>query len=405
MPKFSYKAVTATGKTRSGVLESASVQQASELLKEQGLWIMSLVDHNDSWLTKDLNLSIGTAKVKLEHFTIFCRQLATMYKAGISLLDSVVMLSDLTPAKSFRKVLGEVADAMRNGSQFSAAVALHPKIFGPVFVNMVRAGEVGGNLDGMLERLAVFYEKEHNTRQKVKSAMVYPAFMAVLMVVVVIFMMIVVIPQFVSSFAAMNIELPLATRIVISMSEFVQRYWYIFPLIFVLPKLVTTLIRQSASGREILDTIKLKIPVFGRLWHKQAIARFSRTFSSLFAAAIPLLESLTLVSQVVANEAIGNVILKLRDDIMRGESMSAPLSRSKLFPKMVVQMVTVGEQTGSLDTTLEKVADFYEADVDATADRLKALLEPIMILVIAGVVGVIVLAIMSPSFKMMQEMI
>jgi type IV pilus assembly protein PilC len=405
MPKFSYKAVTATGKTRSGVLESASVQQASEQLKEQGLWIMSLVDHNDSWLTKDFNISIGTAKVKLEHFTIFCRQLATMYKAGISLLDSVVMLSDLTPAKSFRKVLSEVADAMRNGSQFSAAVSLHPKIFGPVFVNMVRAGEVGGNLDGMLERLAVFYEKEHNTRQKVKSAMVYPAFMAVLMVVVVIFMMIVVIPQFVSSFAAMNIELPLATRIVISMSEFVQKYWYIFPLIFVLPKLVTTLIRQSDSGREILDTLKLKIPVFGKLWHKQAIARFSRTFSSLFAAAIPLLESLTLVSQVVANEAIGNVILKLRDDIMRGESMSAPLSRSKLFPKMVVQMVTVGEQTGSLDTTLEKVADFYEADVDATADRLKALLEPIMILVIAGVVGVIVLAIMSPSFKMMQEMI
>lgn len=405
MPKFSYKAVTTTGKTRSGVLESASVQQASEQLKEQGLWIMSLVDHNDSWLTKDFNLSIGTTKVKLEHFTIFCRQLATMYKAGISLLDSVVMLSDLTPAKSFRKVLSEVADVMRNGSQFSAAVSLHPKIFGPVFVNMVRAGEVGGNLDGMLERLAVFYEKEHNTRQKVKSAMVYPAFMAVLMVVVVIFMMIVVIPQFVSSFAAMNIELPLATRIVISMSEFVRGYWYIFPLIFILPKLVTTLIRQSASGREILDRIKLKIPVFGKLWHKQAIARFSRTFSSLFAAAIPLLESLTLVSQVVANEAIGNVILKLRDDIMRGESMSAPLSRSKLFPKMVVQMVTVGEQTGSLDTTLEKVADFYEADVDATADRLKALLEPIMILVIAGVVGVIVLAVMSPSFKMMQEMI
>jgi type IV pilus assembly protein PilC len=301
-------------------------------------------------------------------------------------------------------VLADIAEEMKDGAQFSQACSQHPKIFGPIFVNMVRAGEVGGNLDSMLERLAVFFEKEHNTRQKVKSALVYPTIMAVVMVFVVTFLMIFVIPKFVDSFSSMNIELPLPTRIVIAISDFIQRFWYLIPVVLLLPKLATTLIRKSEAGRERLDYIKLKVPVFGKLWHKQAIARFTRTFSSLFAAAIPLMEGLTLVSQVVANEAIGRVILNLREDIMKGESMSEPLRRNKLFPPMVVEMIAVGEQTGALDVMLDKVADFYEADVDAMADRLKALLEPLMILAMAGIVGVIVLAVMTPSFKMIQDM-
>ncbi|WP_438434478.1 type II secretion system F family protein [Gorillibacterium sp. sgz500922] len=404
MPKYHYKAITAAGHSSTGTLEAQTLSQASEQLRSQGLWIMSLKDQNDSMLTRDFNISLGGDKVKLEHFTVFCRQLATMYKSGVSLVDSVHLLSEHAPTKPFRKVLAEIAEEMKDGTQFSDAAAKHPKIFGPIFVNMVKAGEAGGNLDAMLERLAVFFEKEHNTRQKVKSAMVYPTIMAVVMVVVVTFMMIFVIPKFVDSFASMNIELPLPTRIVMHVSEFMQSYWYVVFLIILAPKLTLALIRKSETGRERLDFIKLKVPVFGKLWHKQAIARFSRTFSSLFAAAVPLMEGLTLVSQVVANEAIGKVLHKLREDIMRGESMSGPLRRNKLFPPMVVEMIAVGEQTGALDIMLEKIADFYEADVDAMADRLKSLLEPLMILLLASVVGVIVLAVMTPTFKLMQEM-
>ncbi|WP_058301309.1 type II secretion system F family protein [Gorillibacterium timonense] len=404
MPKYRYKAVTSAGKPSAGILESATLQQASEELRSQGLWIMSLKDQEDSLLTRDINVSLGGDKVKLEHFTVFCRQLATMYKSGVSLVESVRLLSEHAPTKPFRKVLAEVAEEMKDGAQFSDAAARHPKTFGPIFVNMVKAGEAGGNLDAMLERLAIFYEKEHNTKQKVKSAMVYPTIMAVVMVLVVTFMMIFVIPKFVDSFASMNVELPLPTRIVIAVSDFMQRFWYLVIAGLFVPKGILTLIRKSETGRERLDYIKLQVPVFGKLWHKQAIARFSRTFSSLFAAAIPLMEGLTLVSQVVANEAIGKVILKLREDIMKGESMSEPLRRNKLFPPMVVEMIAVGEQTGSLDSMLDKVADFYEADVDAMADRLKSLLEPLMILIIAGIVGIIVLAVMTPTFKMIQEM-
>ncbi|MEO3945474.1 type II secretion system F family protein [Gorillibacterium sp. CAU 1737] len=404
MPKYIYKAVTASGKAANGVLESPSLQQAAEQLRGQGLWLTSLNDQADSLLTRELEFSFGGQKVNLEHFTVFCRQLATMYKSGVSLVDAMRLLSEHAPTKPFRQVLGSMAEKMKDGAQFSEAAAEYPRIFGPIFVNMVKAGEAGGNLDGMLERLAVFYEKEHNTRQKVKSAMVYPMIMGVVMVLVVTFMMIFVIPRFVASFASMNVELPLPTRMVIAVSEFLQRYGLVvLPCLF-LPKGMSLLIRRSEAGRERLDAWKLRIPVFGTLWHKQALARFSRTFSSLFAAAIPLLETLTLVSQVVANEAIGSVIRKLREDIMKGESMSEPLRRSRLFPPMVVEMMAVGEQTGSLDSMLDKVADFYEADVDAMADRLKSLLEPLMILIIAGVVGIIVLAVMTPTFKMMQEM-
>lgn len=404
MPKFSYKAYDAAGNASSGVLEAATELQVAQMLKERGLWITKLINHEQSFLRRDLDITIGGQKVKLEPFTVFCRQLAVMYRAGIRLVDAVSMLSEHASSKVLRTVLADVAVQLREGKQFSAAAAAHPSVFGPIFISMVKAGESGGMLDVMLERLAVYFEKESKTKKKVQSALVYPVLMSIVMVGVIFFMMIFVIPKFVQSFQDMGVELPLATRIVIGASDFISGYWYVVLAAMFVPKLVTTLVKRAAGGKAWLDYLKLKIPVFGLLWHKQAMARFSRTLASLIGAGVPIMDGLTLVSQVVSNAAIGSVIERQRDGVMKGEPLSEPLRRSKLFPPMLVQMLSVGEQTGAMDDLLNKVADFYEDDVDAMADRLKSLLEPLMILVIAGVVGVIVLAVMTPTFKLMQEM-
>lgn len=402
MAKYRYRAVDGAGKRRRGVVEASTEQQALEQLSDQRLWVSQLTDLSRSLLYREIEL--GGPKVKTEHFTVFCRQLATMYRSGISLVESVRVLSEQSPGKPFRKILADVTAEMQGGAAFSVAVAAHPKVFTPVFVNMVRAGEAGGNLDEMLERLAVFFEKERATREKVKSAMVYPIIMLIIMTLVVTFMMLFVIPRYVESFAMMDIELPLPTVIVMRASDWMQSYWYVALALLALPAPLLRLIRRSERASRQLDYWKLRLPVFGKLWHKQAIARFSRTFSSLYVAAIPILHSLSIVSHVVGNAAIGKVIADIREEVRSGNSIADPLERTWLFPPMVVQMISVGERSGSLDTMLEKVADFYEADVDALADRLKVLLEPLMIVALTGVVGLIVLAVLMPSFKLMQSM-
>lgn len=401
MPKFRYKAVTSSGKKSIGILEANNMQRARETLSDKGLWVTEILNTNETTLYKDI--SFGGPRVKMDQFTVFCRQLATMYRAGVSLVESIQILSEQTASKTLSKLLIAIAEEMRAGKQFSDSVSAYPTVFTPVFVSMVQAGEAAGNLDLMLERLAVFFEKERNTREKVKSAMVYPTVMLVMMVVVVIFMMIFVIPQYALSFEGMGIELPLPTRIVMAVSEFTQSYWYVVIALLFVPSLLWKLARRTQVGRQRVDYLLLKIPVFGSLWHKQAIARFSRTFSSLIAAAIPLMQGLTIVSNVVGNEAIGKVISDIREKVLSGETMSEPLKQSKLFPPMVVQMLAIGERSGATESMLDKVADFYEADVDQMADRLKALLEPLMIVLLTGVVGVIVMAVMMPTFKMMQS--
>lgn len=400
MAKFKYRAYDQAGRLNKGLIEAPTFQLALEDLRSQELYIVKLFDQGTSLLYRDLNM--GGPKVKTEHFTVFCRQLATMYKSGIGMMESIKILSEQTASKPFRKVLDAVAEDMRTGTQFSTAVAAYPTVFTTVFVNMIRAGEASGNLDEMLERLAVFFEKEHYTKEKVKSAMVYPAIMGVVTVMVVIFMMIFVIPNYVANFEALGIELPLPTVIVMEISNFIQNFWYIVLLLLFVPSLLIYLIKKHPQGQYMLDYMNLKVPVFGKLRHKQAIARFSRTFSSLFSAAIPMLQTLTIVSHVVGNEVIGKLIAESREGVRGGQALADPFQNSWLFPEMVVQMISIGERSGNLDGMLEKVADFYEADVDTMADRLKSLLEPIMILLLAGIVGGIVLAVLMPTFAMME---
>jgi type IV pilus assembly protein PilC len=402
LPKFLYKAVDDHGRYSKGTLEAQTFQQAMEELKGKGLWILDLIDQSKSILHKEIKFG-GGPRVKTEHFTVFCRQLATLYRSGVNMVESIRILSEQTQSKVFKKILLEVADEMQAGTQLSVATAKYPTVFTTVFVSMIRAGEASGNLDEMLDRLAVFFEKEHYTKEKVKSAMIYPIVMGIITVMVVTLMMTFVIPRFVSNFQAMGIELPLPTRIVIAISEWLQVYWYTIPLFILTPRLIISTMKKTPKGLYYWDFFRLKIPVFGLLAHKQSIARFSRTFSSLYAAAIPMLQAMTIVSNVVGNEVIGRLILESREGLRNGSPIAEPFKKSWIFPPMVVQMLAIGEKTGSLDSMLEKVADYYEADVDAMADRLKALLEPLMIVFLSCVVGGIVLAIMLPTFKLMEN--
>jgi type IV pilus assembly protein PilC len=399
VPKFRYKAVDDNGHYFKGVLEAPSFQSATDELKGKGLWILDCFDQGKSILYREI--SFGGPKVKTEHFTVFCRQLSTLYKSGVNMVESVRILSEQTESKVFKKILKEVADEMQRGTQLSIASSQFPTVFSTVFVNMIRAGEASGNLDEMLDRLAVFYEKEYYTKEKVKSAMIYPIIMGVVTIAVVTLMMTFVIPKYVENFKAMGLELPLPTRIVIKMSDLLKAYWFFMPIFVIAPSLIINAMKRTKKGNYYWDYIRLKIPVFGKLAHKQSIARFSRTFSSLFAAAIPMLQAMTIVSNVVGNEVIGKLILESREGLRSGRSIADPFKDSWLFPPMVVQMLAIGEKTGALDSMLEKVADFYEADVDTMADRLKSLLEPLMILLLSGIVGGIVLAVMLPTFKLM----
>jgi type IV pilus assembly protein PilC len=402
MAKFKYQTVDNYGNYEKGIVEAQTFQLAMDELKSDKVWILQLLEQGKSLLTRELNF--GGPKVKTEHFTVFCRQLSTMYRAGVNLVEAVVVLGEQTESKPFKKVLREVAGEMQRGTQFSVAAAMYPTVFSAIFINMIVAGEASGNLDEMLNRLATFFEKEYNTREKVKSAMVYPMIMGVVTIMVVTLMMTFVIPRFVANFEAMGIELPLPTRIVIHISDLMKSYWYLVPFILILPNLIIRTMKKTPKGLYIWDYIRLKIPVFGKLSHKQSIARFSRTFSSLYGAAIPMLQTMTIVSSVVNNEVIAKLILQSREGVKGGQSIAEPFRDSWLFPPMVVQMLAIGEKSGALDTMLEKVADFYESDVDSMSDRLKSLLEPLMILGLSGIVGGIVLAVMLPTFKMMQNL-
>lgn len=406
MSRYKYEAIDHNGKSYRGALQAPSLEDATELIAQRGLWIHQL-EQDDRWmdklkkiLTKEL---FGGPRIGRQHFMLFCRQLATLYQAGVPLATAVSTLAEQTDSKPFKKILAEVAHHMNNGFQFSEAVAHFPKVFPTIFISMAEAGEESGKLDVMLNRMAVFYEKEHYTREKIKTALAYPSFLAIMTVVVVIALMIFVIPQFTSNFAEMNMVLPLPTRIVIAVSDVMIQLWYLIPILFVLLGVAIFRFKKHPQGMFYWDSLKLKVPVFGKLWRNQILARFSRTFSSLYVSGVPMLEMLKIVANVVDNEVVRRLIGEARDRLRNGFSMSEPFARHRLFPPMVVQMLILGENSGSLESVMEKIADYYEAEVDSMSDRIKSLLEPIMLLVLAGVVGVIVMAIMLPSFSMINQ--
>lgn len=399
MAKFKYNGRDRRGKTE-GTVTADSRREAMLKLKEEGIRVIEMVEVPESLMSKDL--SFGNP-VKLQDFVIYLRQFATLLKAGVTVVDSTLILAEQTESKGLKKALIAVEQELREGNPYSEAISKHKKIFNSMFINMVKAGEASGNIDETLEKLADDFEKQHDTRQKVVSALTYPAVIGIIAIFAVIFLLVTVVPTFVDMFADLGGELPGITKFVLAASDFVQSFWWGMLLIVIGIVLALTYVKKNKKTKYYLDYFLLKMPVFGNLLQKAALARMMRTLSSLFSSSVPILQSMSIVEKVIENEVLSKVIRESRDSLEKGRSMTEPMADHWAFPPLVTQMISIGEGTGALDTMLSKIAEFYEKEVDNGTDRLKSLIEPIMIVLLAGVVGVIVLSIMMPMFSMFDQ--
>jgi type IV pilus assembly protein PilC len=399
MARFSYQGRDKNGR-KSGKITSNSRREALGKLRESGIRVIEIQEIPENIFTKDIQ--IGNP-VKLQDFVIFIRQFATLLKAGVTVVESVNILSNQTESKPLKRTLLEVEADLREGNPLSTATAKHKRIFSTLFTSMIKAGEAGGNLDETLERLAVHFEKQHRTKQKIVSALAYPITVGIIALVVVAFLLVAVVPTFVDMFADFGAELPVITKFVLNASEFMQKMWWLILLFLIGLFIAFQTLKKQKKNRYYIDYISLKIPVFGTLLQKAALARMTRTLSSLFSSTVPILQALSIVENVVENEVITRVLRQSRESLEKGQSLTAPMKNHWAFPPIITQMIAIGEETGALDEMLGKVADFYEDEVESSTDRLKSLIEPLMIVLLAGVVGTIVAAILIPMFDIFNH--
>jgi type IV pilus assembly protein PilC len=399
MARFKYTGRDIKG-NRNGTLQAGSKREAVQLLREEGIRVIEINEIEESLLTKDI--SIGNP-VKLHHLVVYLRQFSTLLKAGVSVVDSTQILSEQTDSKALKKVLLDIEQELREGNPLSSATAKHPKVFSPMFINMVKAGEVGGNLDETLDRLAIHFEKQHHTRQKISAALAYPVTVGFVAIGVVIFLLTSVVPTFVGMFQDFGAELPAITQFVLGSSEFMQSFWWL--IILLIGGLITSILilMKNPATKYYMDYTILRLPLIGKVMQKAVLARMTRTMSSLFASSVPILQAMAIVETVVENEVIARVIRDSREFLEKGMSLTEPMKNHWAFPPLITQMIVIGEKTGALDAMLGKVADFYEKEVETSTDRLKSLIEPMMIIFLAALVGTIVLAIMIPMFEIFNQ--
>jgi type IV pilus assembly protein PilC len=397
MPIFQWEGKTLKGVIKKGEMEAASEATIRVQLRQQNIIPTKIIGK-----AKEIKISLPMMfqKVKQRAIAVFTRQLATMIDAGLPLVQSLEILSSQQESKLFKNILKEIREDVEEGSTFAGALKKHPGTFNELYTNLVVAGEEGGILDNILIRLANYIEKAEALKKKVKSALVYPATIVGVAVIVVMILMIFVIPVFEQMFKSAGQDLPLPTHIVLTMSRLIKNN-----VIFVIAGLVVLffILRkyyQTASGRALVDRLLLKLPVFGSLLQKIAVARFSRTLGTLVSSGVPILDGLSIVSRTAGNKTIEIAILNARASIREGETIAEPLGRSAIFPPMVIQMISVGESTGALDSMLSKIADFYEEEVDVAVGNLTSLLEPFLMMFLGVVIGGIVIAMYLPIFKM-----
>ncbi|WP_062198931.1 type II secretion system F family protein [Massilibacterium senegalense] len=401
MAIFQYEGRTVKGKKKNGRITASNQKEAILELKKTGIMIHRIEEKPENLLNKDLAININVTRgVRLKDFVIYLRQFATLLRAGVSITESTRILAQQTESKSLKFALLQVEEDLRSGIPLSESANKHPKVFPNMYINLVAAGEASGKIDESLDELADYYEKQHHLRQKVKAAMTYPIIISILATGVIIFLLAKVVPTFVSMFDDLGAELPLITRFVIGTSSFMQSFWWVFILLFVVIYVGIVTIKSKSTSKFYLDYVILKMPLFGKLMQKASIAKMTRTLSSLFQSSVPIIKSVSIAEKVVDNEVIAGVLKDARKALEGGESLATPMHKHWVFPPLVTQMIVIGEKTGALDSMLGKVADFYEAEVENTTEQLKALIEPLMIMIIGAVVGTIVIAIMVPMFQM-----
>ncbi len=397
MPVYAYEGRTRAGAMKKGMIEAANEAAATAQLRAQQI-LPTVVKAKGRDLLAGLKLP--QSKPKTRELVIFTRQFATMIDAGLPLVQCLDILAEQQPNKYFQSVLRTVKSDVEQGSTFADALRKHPRCYDDLYVNLVAAGEVGGILDTILNRLAVYLEKADALARKVKGAMIYPITVLVVAVAVVVLLLVKVIPVFQKMFAEFGGTLPGPTQMVINVSEFMQA-WIVYMLIaaFAVVMGFFQARKRSKTFKYRTDAIFLKLPIFGQLLRKVAVARFSRTLGTMISSGVPILDALDIVARTAGNMVVEEAIMKTRSAIAEGKTIAEPLAESKVFPTMVVQMVAVGEQTGAMDSMLAKIADFYDDEVDAAVSALTQLLEPLMMVFLGGTVGTILIAMYLPIFK------
>jgi type IV pilus assembly protein PilC len=395
---YEYSVRNRAGKIVSGKLEAESQAIVVQKLKTMGYAPISIAQ-TDAGMKKELTIPGFGEKVKLKDLAIMSRQFATMISSGLSLLRSLSILSEQTENKKLRETLREVRNDVEAGNALSSSMAKHVTVFPPLFVHMTRAGEIGGFLDAVMLQIASNYEAEVKLRGKVKSAMTYPVVVFIMAMLAVVGMLLFIVPVFAGMFKTLGGTLPAPTRILVALSTILK---YGAPFIFVgliVAFFVWNKIKRKESVRNVVDPMKLKIPVFGSLFQKIAIARFTRNLGTMMQSGVPILQSLSIVAETTGNMVVTHAVNDIQDSVRNGESLTSPLAEHAVFPPMVVQMMAVGEETGALDTMLHKISQFYDEDVEATTEQLTALIEPIMIAVLGGIIGSMIIALYMPIFK------
>lgn len=395
MPKYNWEARTKAGVQQKGVMEATSEAMVEAQLKKFGFTGITIKEEKAG-----SKFSFGGGSVDTKELVVFTRQFATMIDSGLPLVQCLDILAGQQQNKTFRAALFNIKESVESGSTFADALSKHPKIFDQLFVNLIAAGEIGGILDTILNRLAAYIEKAMKLKKQVKGAMVYPATIISIAVVVIGVILVFVIPTFAKMFADFGGTLPAPTQFVIALSNFLQKYVLVIIGIFYGIKVAISKYYATPVGRVVMDRLFLKLPVVGVLIRKVAVAKFTRTLGTMISSGVPIMDGLDIVAKTAGNKIVEEAIYKVRQAISEGKTMAEPLGESGVFPPMVVQMISVGEATGAMDAMLNKIADFYDEEVDDAVGNLTAMMEPLLMLFLGTTVGGLVVAMYLPIFKL-----
>lgn len=398
MPIFAYTAIDTNGRTVKAQIEADSEALVLAKLRDQSLHCLDIKVARSRKAVR-----IGRGKIKTKSLVIFSRQFATMFDAGIPILRCLDILSGQCKDAALKPVLEEVTNDVKGGLTLNEALAKHPRIFNKLFVNMIRAAEIGGILDVVLERLSGFLEYESEIRSKIKGAMMYPVMVLVFSFLMLLVLFSFVLPKFKDIFTGMNVTLPPVTAALFKMGDFMQQFWWVLLLLIGGAIFGIKWWGKTPKGRYQMDYLKLKFPVVGELSLKMSIARFTRTFGTLINSGVPMMRSLEIVGETLGNVVLSNAIDQTRASIREGNKLSAPLVACGLFPSMVTQMIDIGEESGRLSDMLVKIGDFYDTEVESTVKGLTSMIEPMLIIFLGGIVGFIAISIMTPIFKLVNS--
>jgi type IV pilus assembly protein PilC len=401
MPVFVWEGKTAQGKVMKGEMEALNQQAVLTRLRSQRIQpIPTRVREKGKGLDREITLPGFQAKIKPHDVMIFTRQFATMIDAGLPIVQGLDILTQQTENKSFRNIIRTIKQDVEGGATLAEALRKHPKVFDDLYVNMVAAGEAGGVLNTILNRIAIFIEKATKLKRKVKGAMIYPATIVVVAVAVVSILLIYVIPVFGELYGSMGKALPLPTQITINLSNWFRSYFFLIVGVVVAMGVALRLYHKTERGKLMIDGLMLRFPIVGDLIRKVAVARFSQNMSVLLSSGVPILDGLAITAKTAGNKVVEQAVMRCRVSISQGKTVAEPLAESKIFPPMVCQMVAIGENTGSLDSLLKKVAEFYEEEVDSAVANLTSLMEPIIMIVLGIIIGGLVISMYLPIFQL-----